>query len=615
MRGLYPWLYVDYKDNLWRFSVNDNKELNYRIMYTEGKWTKENLIDSRVTGFGLFIDDSEGIHLVYSNTKGELRYCTMKDKKWVGKVLDKIEDNNYNIESIKMKIIGTNMHIFYSLASEDGSDHGVLMHCIWDGNKSSTNKLEDIILKSNLKEYYLINVSNNNEIYLFYLSDEGDELSLNYSIYQKRQWLPSNRLYGIQGEEIYFDVDLERKNIHVLNRSKENSYYFLDHVIIDSTGRFKYFRVYEGKNNISEPLLINIWNKIYSFWIENNEIYYSNFLGDKWSSEKKYLRDNNIKIERCNAYVSEVKEGNIKGKSIYTTTGLDIYLYDPKDLIKSDTNEYISQTKNTNSDISNNEDIDKVKSELYRAKEVNKELEDKLYHLNILLQKNQQGVEKYSQQLARALEQKRKAEENSNIFLELQKKIQGENESLNEEIYSLNLKIDSLIEEVNSVTIEKEKLKDIINLYLDEIEFLKNEIKNINVDLSKKEDTIEEHNGLKEEISLLKEENNKLTNNISLSQGEKGKIESDIKEYIDEINLLKEELSNITQELIIKDRKIQEEIDLKITLENKNRIILEENLLIKKELASLIEENRRINEELEIEKNKSVMEKLLRKRI
>lgn len=608
MRGLYPWLYVDYKDNLWRFSVNDNKELNYRIMYTEGKWTKETLIDSRVTGFGLFIDDSEGIHLVYSNTKGELRYCTMKDKKWVGKVLDRIEDNNYIIESIKIKIIGTNMHIFYSLASEDGSDHGVLTHCIWDGHKSSNNKLQDIILKPNLKEYYLINLSNNNEIYLFYLSDEGDELSLNYSIYQNRQWLPSNRLYGIQGEEVYFDVDLDRKNIHILNRSKENSYYFLDHVIIDSTGRFKYFRVYEGKNNISEPLLINIWNKTYSFWIENNEIYYSIFLGDKWESEKKYIRDNNIKIERCNAYISEVKEGNIKGKSIYATTGLDIYLYDPKDLIVSEINEYSNSLKNSNRDISSIEDIEKIKSELYRAKEENKELEDKLYHQNILLQKNQQGIEKYSQQLSRALEQKRKAEENSNIFLELQKKIQGDNEKLNEEITSLN-------QEKNLLNIEKEKLTDLMNLYLDEIEFLKNEIKNINFKLSENEITIDEYNGLKQEISILEEANNRLRNNISLSQSEKEKIETDIKEYIDEINLLKEELNNITQELIIKDRKIQEEIDLITTLENKNRIILEENLLIKKELSSLIEENKRINEELEIEKNKSVMEKLLRKRI
>lgn len=607
MRGLYPWLYVDYKDNLWRFSVNDNKELNYKIMYTEGKWTKENLIDSRVTGFGLFVDDSEGIHLVYSNTKGELRYCTMKDKKWVGKILDKIEDTNYSIESIKMKIIGTNMHIFYSLASEDGSDHGILMHCIWDGHKSSTNKLQDIILKSSLKEYYLINVSTNNEIYLFYLSDEGDELSLNYSIYQNRQWLPSNRLYGIQGEEVYFDVDLDRKNIHVLNRSKENSYYFLDHVIIDSTGRFKYFRVYEGKNNISEPLLINISNKTYSFWIENNEIFYSIFIGDKWSQEKKYIRDNNIKIERCNAYISEVKEGSIKGKSIYATTGLDIYLYNPKDLIISERTEYSNTIKNDSRDNYNNEDIEKVKSELYKVKEENKELEDKLYHLNILLQKNQQGIEKYSQQLARAQEQKRKAEENSNIFLELQKKIQGENENLNEEIYSLNTRIDSLIQEVNSVTIEREKLKDIINLYLDEIEFLKNEIKNINVDLSKKEVAIEEYN-------ILKEENNELSNKISLLQGEKESIENEIKDYLDEINLLKEEINSLTQELILGERKIQEEIDLKITLENKNRIILEENLLMKKELSSLIEENKRINEELEIEKNKSVMEKLLRKR-
>lgn len=608
MRGLYPWLYVDYKDNLWRFSVNDNKELNYRIMYTEGKWTKETLIDSRVTGFGLFIDDSEGIHLVYSNTKGELRYCTMKDKKWVGKVLDKIEDNNYIIENIKIKIIGTNMHIFYSLASEDGSDHGILMHCIWDGNKSNNNKLQDIILKPNLKEYYLINLSNNNEIYLFYLSDEGDELSLNYSIYQNRQWLPSNRLYGIQGEEVYFDVELDRKNIHILNRSKENSYYFLDHVIIDSTGRFKYFRVYEGKNNISEPLLINIWNKTYSFWIENNEIFYSIFLGDKWESEKKYIRDKNIKIERCNAYISEVKEGNIKGKSIYATTGLDIYLYDPKDLIVSEKNEYSNALKNVNRDISSIGDIEKIKAELYRVKEENKELEDKLYHQNILLQKNQQGIEKYSQQLARALEQKRKAEENSNIFLELQKKIQGDNEKLNEEI-------ESLTNEINLLNIEKEKLAHLINLYLDEIEFLKNEIKNINFNLSQKEITMDEYNGLKQEISLLKEENDRLRNNISLSQSEKEKIEADLKEYLDETNLLKEELNNITQELIIKDRKIQEEIDLKSTLENKNRIILEENLLIKKEVSSLIEENKRINEEFEVEKNKSVMEKLLRKRI
>ena len=101
---------------------------------------------------------------------------------------------------------------------------------------------------------------------------------------------------------------------------------------------------------------------------------------------------------------------------------------------------------------------------------------------------------------------------------------------------------------------------------------------------------------------------------MSSLEEEKDKTQSDILEYIDEINLLKEELSNATQELIISDRKIQEEMDLRVTLENKNRIILEENLLIKKELSSLIDENKRVNEDLEIERNRSVMERLLRKR-
>jgi len=585
MRGIYPWLYVDYKENLWRFSVNDNQELNYRLMYTEGKWTKENLIDSRVTGFGLFVDDSEGIHLVYSNTKGELRYCTMKENKWVGKVLYKVEDTSYSIESIKIQIIGTKMHIFYALVSDNGSDHGVLMHCIWDGHDTNITKLQDIILKASLKEYYLININNKNEIYLFYLSDEGDQLSLNYSIYQNNYWLPSNRLYGIQGEEIYFDVELDNKNIHILNKSRENSIYTIDHVIIDSRERYKYFNIYEGKNNIVEPLIFKDGNKIYSYWIEENEIYNSVFNGEKWASKVKYDRDNKMKIERCNAYISEVKEGRINGKNVYATSGLDIYIYDPKYIVKSENkeNDNVNKTINRNLD---NEDMEVINSELQRVKKENKDLEDRITHLTLLLQKNQQGIEKYNQQLSRALEQKRKAEENSNIFLELQKKSQGENEALGEEI--------------NVLKAEKENLQSIINGYIDEIETLKHEIENINSDLSKRDLKIEEYKELNNEIDLLKKE--------------KIAIEVKGKEYIEEIQLLKEEINSLTKELLIKDRKIQEEIDLKIALENQNSMILEENLLIKKELSALIEENKKINTELQIEKNKSVMEKLLRKR-
>lgn len=534
MRGVYPWLYVDYKENLWRFTVNDNRELSYGIMYREGNWTRENVIDGRVTGFGLFVDDNEGIHLVYSNTKGELKYCTLQNKQWVGKILYKVEDSNYEIESIKVEIIGSIMHIFFALSSKDGSDHGVLMHCVWDGHKTNINSIQDIILKSGLKEYYLININYINEIYLFYLSDEGDELSLNYSIYQNKSWLPSNRLYGIQGDDVYFEVELEKNNIHILNRSKEEYFYLLDHVLIDSLGSIKDFRVYESKESFIDPLIFSEGNKICSCWIENNEIYYSIFTGDKWGEPIKYKRENEVKIERYNTYISHVKEGYIKERKLYATNGLDIFLYDPKDLLINTNKEAIVSNRNNKDEDYYNENVELIKSELYRAKEENRILEDKISHLNVLLKKNEQGIDKYQNQLSRVIEQKRKAEENSNIFLELQKKIQGEYEILSNE------------------------------------------------------------------FGKLKEEENKNKNLIN--------------EYREEINLLKEEINSLTKDILIKDRKIQEEYDNIRSLENQNKVIEEENLSLRKELSLSIEENKKISTELEIEKNQSVMERLLRRR-
>lgn len=48
MKGVYSWVYVDYKNNLWKFSIKDNGELSYAVMYSEGKWTKSSIIDSKL---------------------------------------------------------------------------------------------------------------------------------------------------------------------------------------------------------------------------------------------------------------------------------------------------------------------------------------------------------------------------------------------------------------------------------------------------------------------------------------------------------------------------------------------------------------------------------------
>lgn len=608
MKEIYPWLFVDYKEKLWKFSINEKSELYYVIMYSEGKWTKENLIDSRVTSFGLFIDENEGIHLIYSNSNGELRYCTFKDKRWLGKVLYKIEDINYQIESIKTKILGPIMHIFFTLVSQDGSDHGMLMHCIWDGSKISINKLQDIILRTELNEHYVININNSNEIYLFYLSDEGDEMSLNYAIYKSNKWIYNKRLYGIQGEEVNFEVELSDGDFHILNKYKENSIYYLDHVVVNKINGYNSFNIYSGKNNILVPLIFKVKNKICASWIQEGMIYYSVFNSLNWDNAKIFLSKNENKIERYNAYISDIKTSTINEVKVYGTIGLDLEIYLPKDFIFGEDE---NNNRDFNKEIVENKDLNKLitDKDLYNLKEENKALEDKLDHLNLLFEKNKQVIEKYKQQVVKLLEQKRKAEENSNVFLELQKKIQDEYDKL-------QIKYTSLEDDKNSMELKhkeekrkyefdliegKNNLKIELSKYRKRVEDLESEIRNIQKEKRANEEVIrEEHTVVNKKLDDLEEEKKILKINL--------------KEYANEIEDLNKRIKILSNNIELRNQDFEENQVKVKNLESQNSSLIEENSLIKKELSYLIEENKKLATELENEKNQSVMERLLRRK-
>jgi hypothetical protein len=536
MKGVYPWIYVDYKDNIWKFSINENKELSYGIMYKEGKWTKEILIDTNILGFAVYIDENEEIHLVYSNTKGELKYCTIKDKQWVGKILYKLESNDFQIENLKAEIIGSSMHIFYLLMGNDGSDHGVLMHCIWNGHDTIFNTLQDIILISNLREYYSVSINNKGDIYVFFLSDEGDEISLNYCSFENDTWMPTKRFYGIQGEEVGFEVAIDKKHIHILNKSKESSTYFLDHVLVDPIGNLKDFKIHESKDNLLEPLIFIENNKLCSCWLEKDKIFYSIFDGDKWGNPVYFDRGNKDKLERYNSFICAYDNSYNREKKIYGTTGLDLYFYDPSDFLISMKDSLIYDKNKTNESFKyREEEVESLRTELSRVKLENKNLQNRISHLDLEMQKKQKLMKEYEQQIARVLEQKRKAEENCNVFLELQKKIQAEFEVISKQL---------LMEKEAKEEIE-EKLKE-----------------------SEKENF-----SLKEKIILINGEKEKLSleilfNNKQLMELEESKlaIENKLKEYIQENVLIKKESELLNEE----NKKLQSELELE-----KNQSVME----------------------------------------
>lgn len=591
MKGVYPWIYVDYKDNIWKFSINENKELSYGIMYKEGKWTKEILIDTNILGFAVYIDENEEIHLVYSNTKGELKYCTIKDKQWVGKILYKLESNDFQIENLKVEIIGSYMHIFYLLVGNDGSDHGVLMHCIWNGHDTIFNTLQDIILISNLREHYSVSINNKGDIYVFFLSDEGDEISLNYCSFENDTWMPTKRFYGIQGEEVGFEVAIDKKHIHILNKSKEGSTYFLDHVLVDPIGNLKDFKIHESKDNLLEPLIFIENNKLCSCWLEKDKIFYSTFDEDKWGNPVYFDRGNKDKLERYNSFIRANDNSYIREKKIYGTIGLDLYFYDPSDFLINMKDSLIYDKNKTNESSKYREEIvESLRTELSRAKLENKNLQNRISHLDLEMQKKQKLVKEYEQQITRALEQKRKADENCNVFLELQKKIQAEFEVTSKQL----LMEKEVKEEIEEKLKEGEKTIDLVKEQLklasEEKYKLSLELEYIN---KKSEEEREYKFIIENKLKESEKENFSLKEKIILINGEKEKLSLEI-------------LSNNKQLIKLEESKLM--------IENKLKEYIQENVLIKKESELLNDENKKLQLELELEKNQSVMERLLRRR-
>lgn len=487
MHSLNSWIYVDYTNNIWKLSVNGDKELLYTIMYKEGKWTKEKLIDKDVLGFYVYADE-EGIHIIYSNINAELKYCTFIGQQWMGKTLFKLDSKEVEIEDLKAIIIGNEIHIFYLVIDKYSDGHGIIMHCRWNGKETKIIKLQDVILESDLSEYYLVYSDETGNIELIFLSDEGNEISLNYCSFKNKRWTPAIRLYGISGDNFVFKMLKDQYGIHILNKCKEDSVYYLDHVFVKKNGNVQKLSVHESVYALAEPILFKKQNKMYSCWLEENKVYFSVFNGILWDGPSCLMEDNEHDLKKYN-YCSSIDKDNSNVREVYVIDNLNFDLINPSQLAaKSKEKLIVNQIAEKREEINKAEllqkdsNYKKLKSELARIKSENNDLEQTIASLNMQLQKKQNMQEEYEEKISQILHYKQKADENYNIFLELQQKMQSDLAELNRRL-------------------EEEKS------HRDEIEkkYIQSE---------------EERLAIKEQIDTLTEENNRLNKELELEKNQ-----------------------------------------------------------------------------------------------
>lgn len=461
MSNCIPCIFFDSEDHIWNFNVNSTGRLVYSIMYEENKWTKVSKIDDEVIDFTADIDDEGKVFIIYSVKGGQLKYCTWKDGKWFGKTLYDLESMGYQIKEINVKKIMGNLHIFFIARNNSHKSKGALMHLCLDGEKNISEAIYDISLMQETYCHYQIETLHNERLQLFLVSGEENEISLKAAEYKNGKWSNPKRIYGINGNKINFSTLQYKNKINILNFSKENSIYSLEHVLIENDGRMKSSTIYEGALEIYDYFIFEKNGMLFSMWAEGSEVFYSSYDG-QWSEPFQYEIDSNELFSIYKFLSSNSKYEDINAKNILGTMPPEVKLLLPGDKSNSyktyiDENSEEIMKEPLEADIQQNDEASA--NELLFLRRTIRNLEKKIINLQIQLQQKQRIVEESDGNFLRLTAEKKKSEDKLNIISEIQQTSAKELELTKNQLLESNNMVNELKNKLQEVTLENEQLK------------------------------------------------------------------------------------------------------------------------------------------------------------
>ncbi|MBE6065719.1 hypothetical protein [Clostridium cochlearium] len=446
------WIWNDKEDNLWKFRVNKNGDFIYQIMYTDEKWTNENKIDEKVLEFNIKIDKEENIHVIYVQEE-ELKYCIYNKEKWFGKTIYKFDYKQVKISELDLVILGDYINVFFILINKTTPLKGELIHYAWNEYEGMENNIFNINIMKDAHNHYSIEITEKNEIYLFFISYNKDKSDMNMSIFRNNIWISEQVLYSIKGEKIKFFTLNSQDGIHILNLSKEINIYVLEHVYLCFNGEMIYHKIIESDLSIIEPILLEVDEVIWCIWNMGKETVCS-FFNEQWEGFFKLANKEELLV--YNGFFKSINNKKIKAYRLWGTNSSPIRFILP--------DSFLQEPKSSEDNLEEKYIQSNIYIQMEEMQKRNKSLEKSLVNLQLQLQQKQRLYDELENRLFNAINKSRKAEEKCNVFKKAHEQSQ---EKLNE----TNIKLQELNE---ALQITNEEKLEIINMFKEANEEIKN---------------------------------------------------------------------------------------------------------------------------------------------
>jgi len=456
-----PCLFYDCDGHIWRFYVNDNRDLMYNIMYADDKWTKENKIDKDVLDFKVNLDIDNKIYIIYSVRNSNLKYCIWEENKWFGKTIYSFENEDYEMTELNVTNIGKIIHIFFIGKNNTNKNKCSLMHFCLNKDESLYNTIVIIPFLKEIFCHYEIQNLENGDLSLIFVKYINNEAVINITEYKNNKWSVPRRLYGVRGNSINFCALLQLDKINIMNLSKEGSLHFLEHVLIEPDGKMKSYKIHECLDTPTNFLLVELSGILWSIWSEGKNIFASSYQ-NKWSEPFLCYTELNNEISKYKFLALNNKYNNMNCKYILATNPPEINLLLPNDKNNDNRGELpelikVETAHKLESDVQTSNF--QIQEELLVLQKINKDLERKLIDLQIKYQQKLRILEESDDNFYKLTNAKRKAEEKLNIIAEIQQTSIKKLEVMEIEKVSKDVVIDDLKNKSIQLTSEYEGLK------------------------------------------------------------------------------------------------------------------------------------------------------------
>lgn len=457
-----PCLFYDNDKHIWMFYVNDSKELMYSIMYDENKWTKENKIDNEVLDFTVSFDMDNKIYIVYSIKTSNLKYCVWEKNKWFGKTIYSFENEEYEMTELNVVTIGKLMHIFFISKNNINDMQCSLTHLCLNNEGNSFNTIDTIPFLKEVRCHYQVQISQNGNLSLLFINHKKNEVVLNFTEYKNNKWSIPKRLYGIIGNSINFCTLAHLDKINIMNLSKEGSFYFIEHVVIEPDGKMQSYKIHESDHKPTNFLLVEINGVLWTIWTEGKNVFTSSYT-QQWSEPNKQYSELNNEISMYKYLSLSDKNNNIKCNYVLGTNPPEINLLLPDYKNIDNRSDFPKDNKiEQKSELDSDLEINKVdlQEEILVLQKANRNLEKELIDLQIKYQQKLRIIEESDNNFSKVTNARKKAEEKLNIIAEIQQSSIKKLKVMQSEELTRNVVISELKNKSKQLTYECEGLNE-----------------------------------------------------------------------------------------------------------------------------------------------------------